>query len=430
MNAARPLSPLPRSLRELLDSPLMAATYASTSIGVIFCATLITRVMSPVAYGTIMIGLVALGAAILVVRRAEIRTATIMPLTLMAFIAWALVSLSWSRAPATSFSGWLLLAGPTALAVVVAHTRDTLQVIRATADVLRVLLVVSFALEVLSGILIDTPLPLIGVAGNLAVGGPIQGIFGSRTQLGLVLMIAIVTFLVEWRTNSVRPGLTAFSVVLALLLAVFTASPIIAILAAISAAATGVLAIVRRVRPATRRPLQWSIAGAGVVLAFAGYLFRQPIIHWLNVEPDFAVRSRIRNVILDMVEVQPVQGWGWFGHWPNTTLPFTVINYFTERHNGSALNAFLDVLLQLGWLGLVLFLVFVLTALSRAWLTASEKRSTLYTWPALILIVLLADGFADSALLWNFAWFMLVLCATRTSLERGWRPEGSLSATP
>ncbi len=419
-----------RSFVALVDSAAFASAYALTTIGALFSSHLLTRLMGAAGYGAVIVGLCVVGVGLLIVRRREIRLVQLMPTTLVVFMAWLLMTAFWARDPAESVAGWLQLAAPTLLAITIAHTRDTLQIVRATGDVLRTLLIGSLAIEIFSGILIDMPIRFLGVAGNLAEGGPIQGLFGTRTRLGLVTMIAVISFLVEWRTRSVRPGVAVFSVTLAGVMAVFTASPIVLVMAVIVALATGILVAVRRTPPPLRTTLQWSIAAVLAVGALLVYLFRQTIITRLNAEPDFLVRSRLRNEVLDMVELRPVHGWGWYGSWPADTLPFNVIRLNTGRNHMSALNALLDILLQAGWVGLVLFAAFALVALARAWVTASERRSTVYTWPALILIVLLVDSVVESAILADFGWFLLVVCATKASLVRGWRSETHLDRLP
>src|SRR5690606_36524936 len=101
---------------------------------------------------------------------------------------------------------WLSLLAYGFLAVVIAHVRDTLQTVRALGDVLRALLAISLGIEILSGILLDMPFPFLGVAGDIAFGGPIQGVFGTRNYLGFVTVVALITFLVEWRTQSISLG--------------------------------------------------------------------------------------------------------------------------------------------------------------------------------------------------------------------------------
>ncbi len=415
MNDAR------RHLIDFLRSSALAAAFATTAIGALFSTHLIRQLMGDAGYGAVITGLCVIGAAMLAARRRELRAFEIMPTTLLLLLVWLLLTVFWSRSTAQTLGGWLQLAAPTFLAVVVAQFRDTLQTVRATGDVLRVLLIGSLGIEILSGILLDLPVPFLGIAGNLAEGGPIQGLFGTRTMLGLVTIVALITFLVEWRTRSVATGLSVFSVALALVLAIFTASPIVLGMAVVAGVSIGILVLVRRTAPRHRVPLQWSIAGALVVAGLLVYVFRRPLVYWLNAEPDFHTRSKLWNEVLDMSALRPVQGWGWVGTWPDHLMPYTYIRIATGEQHGSALNAWMDVLLQAGAAGIVLFVGFAGLALARSWVTASERRSTVYTWPPLVIIVLLADSVVTSSLLGGFGWFLLVVCATRASLVRGWR---------
>ncbi|MEI2269026.1 hypothetical protein OHB93_06875 [Microbacterium sp. No. 7] len=420
----------PRALPRLstaLQSTEVAAVYSLVTIGALFSTHALRQLMGDAGYGAILTGLCVIGAWMMLARRAELRVIHLIPTTLLVLLAWLLITVGWSGSPEATLSGWLQLAAPTFLAVVVAQFRDTLQTVRATGDVLRMLLAVSLGLEILSGILLNLPITFLGIAGNIAYGGPIQGIFGTRTALGLVTIIALLTFLVEWRTRSVSAGVAIGSVALAATLAVFTASPIVLGMVLISGTATGALAILRRVRPSVRPVLQGVLSAVVVVGLILVYLFRRPLVYWLNAEPDFFTRSRLWNVILDMSALRPVQGWGWVDTWPDHLSPYTYIRIVTGRSHASALNAWMDVLIQAGTVGVVLLVVFVGLALARAWTSASERRSTVYVWPALVIIVLLTDSIVTSSLLGGSGWFLLVLCATRASLVRGWRRERPLA---
>ncbi|CAL4860534.1 hypothetical protein [Microbacterium sp. MM2322] len=416
---------LPR-LTAALQTTDLAAVFSLVTIGALFSTHALRQLMGNAGYGAILTGLCLLGGGMMLARRAELRVIHLIPTTLLMLLTWLLVTAGWSGTPQTTVTGWLQLAAPTFLAVVVAQFRDTLQTVRATGDVLRVLLTVSLGLEILSGILLDLPITFLGIAGNLAEGGPVQGIFGTRTVLGVVTIIALVTFLVEWRTRSVSTGVAIGSVALAAVLAVFTASPIVLGMVLISGTATGALAVVRRVRPSVRPILQSTLAVAVAVGLLLAYLFRRPLVYWLNAEPDFFTRSRLWNIILDMSALRPVQGWGWVGTWPDHLSPYTYIRIVTGRAQSSALNVWMDVLIQAGTVGVVLLVAFVGLALARAWASASERKSTVYVWPALVIIVLLTDSIVTSSPLGGFGWFLLVLCATRASLVRGWRRERPL----
>lgn len=413
-------------LSDTLDSAVFARAFTLAVLGATVGGVAITRLTSTATYITFLAGLGVVGAAILARRRREIDVLALVPLTLVVFLAWALVSAVWSTSVSRTLGGWVLFALLAFLALVIAQVRDTLQTVRAVGDVLRVALVVSLALEVLSGILIDQPFERLGITGAIAFGGPIQGIFGTRNLLGLVAVIAAVTFATEWRAASLRRPAALASIALAVFMAVLSASPTVVVLAAATALAAGVLALVR-VTPEHARPrLQWVLAAIIVVGAATAYVFRRRIIGFLGAGSDFATRAELWDTLLVYARVRGVQGWGFFGGWAQDVMPFDSINAITRDTHASALNAFLDVQLQLGLFGLALFAAFCGIALVRAWLVASTRRSVLYAWTPLVLIVLLVDSAFESFTLWGFPWLMLVLCAARAGMTHSWR--GTIAA--
>lgn len=410
-----------RWIPTLLSSAGFARAYSLTVVGAVFSAFVVSRTAGWVTYVTIIAGLCAIGIGMLIARRAEIAPLALAPITLLLFLAWTFASVFWSTDRQGSFWSWVSTAGIALLAVVIGHVRDTLQTARVVGDVLRVLLTVSLGVEILSGILLDIPFTFLGVRGDIAQLGPVQGIFGTRNMLGFVAVLALITFLIEWRTQSVRPGLSLYSVVLAGGLAVLSDSPTVLVLAVAVGVATGALAWVRHTRPEHRARLQWALGGVVVVGVLIGYFARHPIIAWIGAGSDFSMRVELWNLMVDYVRFRPVQGWGWFGPWATEEFPFTAINFQLGNHHASGLNAYFDVLLQTGWVGLLLFVGIGATALVRSWLDASERRSVVYAWTPLIAVTLLVDSMFESFTLSGAGWFMLVLVAARAGHSRSWR---------
>ncbi|GAA4769257.1 O-antigen ligase family protein [Microbacterium gilvum] len=423
-----PYSPVRLALR-MLRTADMARAYTIAALLAVFGAHVVERTAGGVALGTIMTLLVALGAAILFARRRELRVLSIAPTGLVAFVLWALVSTIWSGDDDATPSGWLSMLGYGFVAVVIAHVRDTLQTVRALGDVLRGLLAASLAVEILSGILLDMPFPFLGIAGEIASGGPVQGLFGTRNMLGFVAVVALVTFLVEWRTQSVPTQTAVFSISLAAVLAVLSASPTAVVLALSVTLALLALATVRRTRPARRRAVQWTLATAVVAGLAIAYALRHPILRWLDATAGFSLRADLWNSILTWVSNRPIQGYGWRGDWDAGAYPMNVINFYLGESHRSALNAFFDVLLQLGWIGLVLFASLCAIAFVRSWLVASERRSTVYAWTPAVLVALLVDSMFESFTLQGIGWVLLVLCAVRAGQSRSWRETLDLAAS-
>ncbi|MCK2026941.1 MULTISPECIES: O-antigen ligase family protein [Microbacterium] len=410
-----------RTITRLLGSAEFARAFTLAVLLAVFGSFLIERMTSPVTLATIVTLLCVLGAAILWVRREELSLLRLAPSSLIAFLGWALVSLVWTTDRSDTFFGWLSLLGFAFLAITVGHIRDTLQTVRALGDALRVLLTLSLGVEILSGVLLDIPFSFLGVQGDLALGGPVQGVFGSRNMLGFIAVIALITFVIEWRTQSVDPPLAVVSIALAGGLAFLSSSPTVLVLAVAVGIVTVALTIVRHTSPARRTMVQWGL-GALVALALAvAFALRHQIIALLDAGSDFSMRATLWNMILDFVSIKPITGWGWFGDWARGEYPFTFINFQLGEHHQSALNAFFDVLLQLGTAGLVLFLLLGGVALIRSWLVASVRRSVVYAWTPITLVTLAVDSMFESFTLVGAGWFLLVLCALRAGQSRSWR---------
>ncbi|UJP11468.1 O-antigen ligase family protein [Microbacterium sp. KUDC0406] len=405
----------------LLASAEFARAYTITVLIAVFGSFAIERLSSLLTLATVIVVLALVGIAVLFSRREELSLLRLAPTSLLGFLALALLSVVWSTDRSDTLTGWASLLGYAVLAITVGHVRDTLQTVRAIGDTLRWLLIVSLALEVLSGILLDVPFERLGIEGSLAAGGPIQGIFGTRNMLGFVAVIALITFIVEWRTRSVSTPVAVGSVALGAFLALLSASPTVVVLAAGVGVASLALMIVRHAPAERRNMVQWALGAVVVIGLAAAFGLRHQIIRLLDAGSDFSMRADLWNTILDFVPNNAILGSGWIGAWNDSAFPYIYINILLDQQHQSALNAYFDVLLQLGWAGLLLFLVLGGVAIIRSWLVASVRRSVVYAWTPLVLVTLAIDSMFESFTLVGAGWFMLVLCALRAGQSRSWR---------
>jgi len=84
--------------------------------------------------------------------------------------------------------------------------------------------------------------------------------------------------------------------------------------------------------------------------------------------------------------------------------------------------------LQVGLVGVALFLAVVGLAFVRSWLLAGRRRSVVHTWPALVLVTLIVLSVAESSILTEFGWLLFVICCVKASNELSWR--SALSPRP
>ena len=169
------------------------------------------------------------------------------------------------------------------------------------------------------------------------------------------------------------------------------ASPTALVLACALAVALSVLLLIRRVRPGNRLDVHRALGIGVVLLGAVAYLFRERIFETVNAATALANRSALWSEVLRWVERRAIQGWGWYGDWLDEPFPFRTVNFLMGAPHESALNAYLDVTLQLGAVGLILFGGMCALAFARGWVMASERRSSVYLWMPLMLTVILGD---------------------------------------
>ena len=408
------------AVREFVGSARFAQALALLAIGLAFSAQAIRAIIGWPGLLAALAALLVLCGASLVTRWRAIEWYGILPISILVFVGWCAASVIWSSNPGLSVLRVAYLIAFGVLGVYIALMRDTIQIVRAFGDTMRVLLGVSLALEVLSGILFDAPIRFLGIEGNLGALGPIQGIFGSRNMLGFVALIALITFIIEWRMRIVTRTRAATSLSLALIILALSGSPITWIALGAVLLALAALYGLRRVAAGNRWRWQLALMITAAAALVTGWILRVRIIETLDARAEFDVRLDVWRELSRYLSLNPLQGWGWVGKWPDAP-PYTWIEAGTGRAHESALNAYLDAYFQVGVIGAVLFAALIGVALVRAWLLASNRRSVVYLWPALVLVAIAVTSAAESFALTEGGWMLVVICAVKAARDMSWR---------
>jgi O-antigen ligase len=406
---------------EFLGEARFASALSTLIVATAFFSHAIRETIGWPGLITIVATLVALALASMLARRGTFEWQGIWPISLLVFVGWSCISVFWSEYQWATLGSALYQVAFAFLAVYIALTRDFIQIVRIFGDVLRVVLIVSIGLEIFSGILVDTPLTFIGIAGNLADGGPIQGIEGSRNQLGLVALLGLVTFGTELLTTSVRRPIAIGSIVLASLTIIFSQSPVsfgvLLVLGVVSFAILGL----RRISKESRKVWQIVLAAVAAVTLAIVWTFRSRVLETLDATRELDYRLDLWHELYDLVRVNFLEGWGWVGAWRTEIAPFFAIDAQDGRVHESALNAYLDVWFQLGIVGLLAFVGFVTIAFGRSWVLATHNKSRIFVWPTLALTVLLVTSLAESSILVEAGWLTLTVCAVKSAQHLSWR---------
>lgn len=348
--------------------------------------------------------------AVLVVAAAGWRI--VAPPALLVFAAWTAVSFFWSGDPAGSAN-----AIPQVLAFILIGCASARM---GSAVVLRGLLAAS-AVAVAASLAVAVFLPAAGRAS--AFGGAFVGIYPHRNVLASVAVVGLALALGHVRQASGTHGKAARF----LLVALFS----VGIAATFSSSAI-VISLVLLVGAAGFR-IARSIGPLGVLgllpitlVALVGFVAPAAMRAWEGVagslgrDATLTGRTDIWQIVLTLVEDRPLTGYGFGGVWGGAIGDYvrTIFGYSTAL---SAHSGYLDVLLQLGYVGLLAFAVVVVGAVARA--AKLALTSTADAWMILVLLVLLVNSITESQVTRPIGIVALAAIAALTYARRG-RPEG------
>ena len=390
-------------------------------------------------YGVVAVGLFATSVALLIRHRSELR-AEVLPWPLLAFSALCLVSVFWSNYPAATALAWLLQLITTTVGVTAAVLLTGSELIRALGRALRVILALSVVFELIVAVFVRAPVLPVWVTGSDRVdpplllfwsrnllfdGGPIQGLLGSSSLLSMVALLGVIVFAVQTASGRVRRASGIGWMLLGVVLIALTRSATIVIASAAVALVLGLVLLVRGATSRGRRiVLAASLAAAIGVIVAASTVLRSEVLGLLGKTDTLTNRAEIWDAVIGLAEQRPALGWGWISFWAPWVEPYRDLvsnNGVIQLH---AHNAWLDVWVQLGVVGLVVFGALVATSTIRAFLLAvsrvgvttvsAGRFSALSILPLLLLTALLVQSLAESRILIEGGWLLLVAIAVTT----------------
>ncbi len=381
------------------------------------------------------------------------------PKSLAVFLGLATLSIAWSFYPGVSAIGVSIQFATTAAALFLGLNLTWRELIRTLGTALRWVLGLSLVFELIVATLVRQPvLPFFVDYGTdkvpgsfywsralLFSGGPIEGIVANRNLLGFVALLAVVVFAVQLNARSVKRGWGIGWLAAAVLTLALTRSATV-IVASVAVLAALLFALwARRAGPLGRRPV-YLTALASIVAVTAGLVVLTPaLLRALGKSEDLTGRLDIWQSVIDLAGERPWFGWGWVSYWAPWVEPFSGLAVRKGVEYLQAHNAWLDVWLQLGVAGLIAFGALAISTLWRSWFLAVDRpfvrsdpapaigmRPTLPApagvhegpypptslLPLLLVTALLAQSLAESRLLIEYGWVLLVVLAVMTKRQQ------------
>lgn len=316
----------------------------------------------------------------------------------------AIISVSWSEFPYLTLRGDAALVATTAFGIYWG-TRYTI------SEQLR-LLAIACALALASSCILALCFPEIGVE-QAGSAGAWKGVFIEKNALGQTAVFAILVFtfvplLTRWQRWS----------------GIFMACTVLLL----SNSATGILVTLVIVltlplygisrRPAhIKVPLLFGICLVIMCVALSIQSIAGATLQSLDRSSDLTGRSELWNVVLQSINKRPWLGYGFSGFWQGTNGEWETVAESVGWTPGFSHNGFLDVLLNVGIVGLTIFLIGYFATCRECILYFAREKTRLGVWLCTFLLFTLLYNITEGFLLTqnNIYWAVYIATAINVS---------------
>lgn len=375
----------------------------------------------------VVVGIGAVIALVALLSAKPGKTLLRMPLPLALLLALMALSLIWSQYRGFTAIGLVAQLGTTVFALFLANQFGWRQLLNVFGNTLRFVLAASLVFE-LAAALFGPIKPIfpnyegdeppsasyLWSQGNLFEGERIQGIMGNANLLAFTAVLGIMVFLVEYIVTHKNRQLPFASLILALLMAALAKSAGMTLaIALIAFAALIAIFSEGRDRPTRHRIYGygiWTLVGIGLL----GLIYRVELFDLLGRSSDASGRFYIWGEVFNLIWEKPLEGWGWISYWVPGVEPFEGLIVINGVPMYQAHNAYLDVWLQLGIVGLALLIWLMVSGFNRLWAVAVRHTNPLYLFPLFGFLVIAAQSLTESRLLIEVSWALLVLLTTKS----------------
>ena len=318
-------------------------------------------------------------------------------------VAWAFASVAWSIDPAVSQRRAIAVAATTLFGLYLAARYDG----RGFTE----LLAASFLILAVGSYAVCLAMPSLGVHADVNAGAW-RGLWYEKNQMGATMVYGALTCAAAAALSPPRRWLWAFAALLCVGLIVMTTSKTSLLALMLGLGVGAGLALIGR-GPATAVGLIWLGVAGAALLGGLWWLAPEVLFAAMGKDPSLTGRTDIWNAVLRAAEARPWLGYGFAAFWTIDSAPAKWIRNQLEWVVPTAHNGWLDLLIQLGGVGVILFALVLLTATPAALFRSRRLQEA--NWSAMMLSVYILQIFSESFILAHnsLPWVLAVAAIAR-----------------
>jgi exopolysaccharide production protein ExoQ len=330
----------------------------------------------------------------------------------LALGAWAVASMCWSVDP--------LLTGRRAIPFLLAACLGGLLAIRLPPRRVLLLLLAACTVLALWSAVLALAFPSIGLDASTGHGGDWQGAFTQKNACGRAMVLALAALLALLPTRPQPSRSPIWQLALGLLFGaelVLSGSRGAWLIAGFVFCVMPALQATHRLREGLRTAITVSAGGLLLTLAIAAATYFAQLAPLLGRDATLSGRTEIWRQVWIAIADRPCLGYGFSAFWQGFSGPswnVVVALHFVLFH---AHNGLLEIWLELGVFGVLLFLAIFLRAVVLLWPELRCGRLDRAAWPLAVLLLTVLYDFDENTLLAFNGLFWVLYCGALVQVE-------------
>jgi exopolysaccharide production protein ExoQ len=362
-------------------------------------------------------GLLAVGLIVIAVRWRRVGKLLGTNIAVLLFLLYCVLSVAWSDYPDVAFKRWTKALGDLVMVLIVLSDREPFVAVK------RLLARTSYFLIPLSVLFVKYYPDLGRMYGRWDYKVIYTGVTTNKNTLGVICLVyglaSLWRLLTAWNSPkdfSRGRQLIAHSIILAMVMWLFVITNSMTSLSCFLMGS--VLLFAANIRAVVKRPVILHLLIAAELSASASVLFlgaSPDVLRAMGRDPTLTDRTDIWGLVISLVD-NPIVGTGFESFWLGPRLATVWQSYRwgpTQAHNG-----YLEIYLQLGWLGVLLLAIIIATGY-RTVISAVRRRLPTASLMLVYFFVGMTYNFTEAAFFRMMAsvWILLLLAITRLPKE-------------
>jgi len=249
--------------------------------------------------------------------------------------------------------------------------------------------------------------------------GSWQGVFNQKNSLGKMMVFStlILIFYTFSSKNYLKKSLGIILILFSIGLIILSQSKT-AIIALIFITLILIFAkLIQKIKKKTILPLTSLILVLGIITGIIFIVYTNETFNALNKDSTLTGRTNLWQLSFEKIKEKPLLGYGYSSFWLGYAGPSKDIWFMLDWEPPHAHNGFIDMILELGIIGFLIFIILFISSTVKAVYLTRINKELINLWPILFLSFIFIYNLTENTLFRQNNIFFALLITILYNLE-------------